>query len=1111
MTSKSLTPILICLILVATLIPQAALAAPAGVYHTVTFNVGGEDPFTQQVLNETLVSQPADPAAGEDGIPFLGWYVMNGSVLEPYNFKKILKNDLTLTAKFSDDHYILLFDDGQGVYLDAVEVAKGDALPVENIPVRTDLPIEKGIEYWSLDSDDKENTKVDFNDLDFENNVVVLYPMISDRNVAVFVTNGTIIEPQTNFEPFKVLKPDDPVRVGYNFAGWTVGPESDSGSFNFEDTYVENGTKIYAQWSPKDVNYTVNFWNEKENISGTPGPNDYELVYTVVVENGAKAGSTVTFPINTDPSQWSEADKLYLAGNNNTPVDQTLNFSTMTHSESKTISGSGETIVNVYYTRNIYNVTFDLTRNNTTSTNPKLPAGEIVTAIFPNSATISGNGTTTGTLPEGIFYDPDTPGMFSINVKMGQNTSNIWPQEMTSTNTAVKATNWNGYASVVQTNISKGFINNITHPHNSGSAVVKNSYENYSRTDVRDKTIILGWKNVAYTELRHYYQEVLPGEEDDSGVVAFTGKGADKTVKYYKYYADGTPNNQSSNPSTSARGWPGKEFEGFLSIMNGSEYNGNRINISDYQDIVRDGNSNHYDIYYYMPRLSYDYTLIIGNGMTDESIEKLEQNGFTVEGSTARKTVLYGDEIGTLPADITVQEGYNFKGWYSDDELKDEFTGTIDGSSKMPAHQITVYAKYEGDAYTVTYHDGSDIVDTQQYLNGKFITEHNLTNNQPYNNLTVDPYMPGRGEFLGWFYLLKVGTQTYMVEFPLDIEMTQNYDLYALWDSEEYTVFYYNWNFETNGYDLVEKVTLTAGRNTLATNGKNAPVPTKTGYTFDGWYIHGGEFVQFTAASKVTGDWDVYAEWTQNDYTVTYENGTSQPISNMPVNLSEKHYKDEILIPSDVPESDGMIFSAWEDVEGKTVYHPGDMFELPARNVTLKATWAGIPDSADGDSADGEDESDPTSGGGSNGTGKATVTNRNDGTNIINGAQANESAGFTHESVGSPSGGNWAVANLAAAGAGILIAAGVVASMILKRKDIKVDKFFVVNVLAVVVAVVSGGLFAWGDELGGTMVMTNEWTIYIVLLLVIEVALLLLGNLNLLKMKLSKEDAEKAE
>jgi len=87
--------------------------------------------------------------------------------------------------------------------------------------------------------------------------------------------------------------------------------------------------------------------------------------------------------------------------------------------------------------------------------------------------------------------------------------------------------------------------------------------------------------------------------------------------------------------------------------------------------------------------------------------------------------------------------------------------------------------------------------------------------------------------------------------------------LYAQWTANTYTV-----NFNANG-----GTTSTASKSvTYASTYGTLPIPTRTGYTFSGWYTaaSGGTQVSSSTTVAITATQTLYAQWTVNTYTIEY-------------------------------------------------------------------------------------------------------------------------------------------------------------------------------------------------------------------------------------------------
>lgn len=111
---------------------------------------------------------------------------------------------------------------------------------------------------------------------------------------------------------------------------------------------------------------------------------------------------------------------------------------------------------------------------------------------------------------------------------------------------------------------------------------------------------------------------------------------------------------------------------------------------------------------------------------------------------------------------------------------------------------------------------------------------------------------------------------------------------------------------------------------TLATR-PDAPAATP-GYTFGGWNKADGTAWDY-ASDKVTDNIILYAKWTANTYTITFDTVGGSEIA--PIT---QDYGTAITVPAD-PTREGYTFMGW-DREIPTT--------MPAENITLKAKWKDI-------------------------------------------------------------------------------------------------------------------------------------------------------------------------
>lgn len=112
-------------------------------------------------------------------------------------------------------------------------------------------------------------------------------------------------------------------------------------------------------------------------------------------------------------------------------------------------------------------------------------------------------------------------------------------------------------------------------------------------------------------------------------------------------------------------------------------------------------------------------------------------------------------------------------------------------------------------------------------------------------------------------------------------------------------------------------------------------IPTKTGYTFQGW-SDGTTTYQPGATFKVPAkDVVLTAQWKINSHQVKYDgNGgkTSAPES------KNVDYNSNVSVAAGI-EKDGYLFEGWEQISTGKVLAPGASFVMPDMDETLKAKW----------------------------------------------------------------------------------------------------------------------------------------------------------------------------
>lgn len=205
-----------------------------------------------------------------------------------------------------------------------------------------------------------------------------------------------------------------------------------------------------------------------------------------------------------------------------------------------------------------------------------------------------------------------------------------------------------------------------------------------------------------------------------------------------------------------------------------------------------------------------------------------------------------GDQYGILPT--PTRTGYTFAGWYTDAE-----NGTRVSSTDIVTGNITLYAHWTAKAYTLTMYANGGVFSDNSTTSTKSITFE-----QPYGELPA-PTRTGY-DFKGW-YTSTSGSNK--VDENTVLASTTNQKIYAQWIPKTYTV-----TLDANGGECT-KTDVTV---TYDAYYPSMPTPTRTGYSFLGWYTDASGGTQITTSKKVStaDNQTLYAHWNVKTYTIRF-------------------------------------------------------------------------------------------------------------------------------------------------------------------------------------------------------------------------------------------------
>ena len=141
----------------------------------------------------------------------------------------------------------------------------------------------------------------------------------------------------------------------------------------------------------------------------------------------------------------------------------------------------------------------------------------------------------------------------------------------------------------------------------------------------------------------------------------------------------------------------------------------------------------------------------------------------------------------------------------------------------------------------------------------------------------------------------------------------------------------YTITFNSNDGTSVESQNVNAGEKLT----EPTPAPTREGFTFDGWYEDSTFSTKFNFDTPITDNMTLYAKWTENKYTLTFDanggSGTMTPVTDLTGEYTLP--ANEFTAPS------GKQFKGWSlTTDGATVSKVA-----MTENRTVYAIWENIP------------------------------------------------------------------------------------------------------------------------------------------------------------------------
>lgn len=538
------------------------------------------------------------------------------------------------------------------------------------------------------------------------------------------------------------LRPANPTKAGYTFAGWYTNEAYTGTAYTIPDTMPGGNVTLYAKWTPNMASYTVEHYQE-----GLDG------MY-VLEERQTLNGVT---------NQATDAQAKSYAGFTPKAIQQ------------KTILADGNTVVQVYYERNRYSVTFNYgAEAGNRSVAVQYPVGAKIqwsSPAAPGYSFLHWNSAIPAVMPANDltftavwetrqdtkytvehYQEGLTGGAYILaetEVKTGSSNANVSPETKSYTGftapSAQPVTIKGDGSTVVKYYYTRNMYT-LTYALGNGEedAVFTIKFGDsivQQRDPARAGYTFAGWtlNGNAYTF------STMPAENIILTAAWTADSSIAYTVEHFKEELDGSYP-AAPGETENLNGTMGATVYAAAKSYTGFTYEPNVGGTVSSGTVTADG-SLVLKVYY--TRNSYNVTW--------------DGNGGTVDNTGATYgSVKYGAPI-TKPSHIPTKAGYTFHQWSS-------YTANM----TMPAENITLVAVWSAiPTYTVSFEANGGTIDT---------ASKSVIVNGTYGDLPAPTY--AGHHFLGWFTATSGGTK---VTSTTHVELSADHTLYARWATIGYT------------------------------------------------------------------------------------------------------------------------------------------------------------------------------------------------------------------------------------------------------------------------------------------------------------------------------------
>lgn len=282
----------------------------------------------------------------------------------------------------------------------------------------------------------------------------------------------------------------------------------------------------------------------------------------------------------------------------------------------------------------------------------------------------------------------------------------------------------------------------------------------------------------------------------------------------------------------------------------------------------------------------------------------------------------YTDSTIKLPSNSFIKTGYHFKGW----SFTEKGTAALEEEASFIVGTLSIvnlYAVWEANVNTITFHgNGAD--------EGEMEKESISTDET--QNLSSNGFSKAGYHFVGWSKS-STGQAEYDDGQEYLMGAENNYDLYAVWQPNEYVISY-----NPNGGQTSKN-----SDKVLFDSQYTLNIPTRDGYIFSGWYIGETQLTNSNAQSLekygIAGDITAIAHWIPNmNAVLMVVDGTTTKVFGETESF--------IRLPKIEETKTNYIFMGWSNTtDGDVLYKNEDLYKIgPKSSYTLYGVWKDVSD-----------------------------------------------------------------------------------------------------------------------------------------------------------------------